>query len=208
MEIEVKFYLPEFDALRNRLLGLNACNGGKFFESNIRFEDGGNSLEQKKSLLRLRRDRKNTLTFKSELPDGEKQFKIHNEWEVEVSDFSTMKHILESVGFHQAQIYEKWRETFSLQDTVLCLDTLPFGNFVEIEGNKKQIKALAAELGFKWPTRILLNYLALFDILKQKLNLSFHDITFANFKDIRIDFGRYLHLFEGGDGMNTAPPAD
>ena len=69
---------------------------------------------------------------------------------------------------------------------------------IEIEGNKEKIKALAAELDLRWEKRILLNYMALFDILRQKLRLPFHDITFANFKDRRVDFNRYRHLVETG----------
>ena len=139
IEVEVKFYLPDIELVRNHILALKPQHDGKLFETNIRFEDSDHTLVRKKSLLRLRQDEDVTLTFKSEPPNKESQFKIHNEWEVEVSDFSTMKHILESVGFHEEQIYEKWRETFIYQGTILCLDALPFGNFIEIEGNKKRL---------------------------------------------------------------------
>jgi adenylate cyclase class 2 len=60
-----------------------------------------------------------------------------NDWEVEVNDFGTMGLIRESLGFHKEQIYEKWRETFALNDTLLCLDTQPFGDFLKIEGDQK-----------------------------------------------------------------------
>ena len=199
MEIEVKFFLPDAEIIRNRILDLGAENQGKLFESNFRFEDNNNSLIKKKSLLRLRKDQKVTLTFKSEPPINENQFKIHNEWEVEVSDFNCMRQILESLGFHKAQIYEKWRETFVLTETVLCLDTMPFGDFLEIEGDQKKIKDLANRLDLLWKKRILLNYLAIFEILKRNLKLPFTDITFSNFTDVKIDLKQYLHLLEAGD---------
>ena len=107
-----------------------------------------------------------------------------------------MKHILESLGFREEQVYEKWRETFRLNSTNLCLDTMPYGDFLEIEGQKEDIKELAYRIGLKWQKRILFNYLAIFDVIKQKLNLPFYDVTFSNFINIRFDLAEYLDLIE------------
>jgi len=196
LEIEVKFYLSDMDSTRDRILELGAVSMGRVFETNLRFEDADNRLIEKKSLLRLRRDTKTILTFKSEPPFKNDQFKILNELEVEVSDFTTMKHILESLGFREEQVYEKWRETFRLNSTNLCLDTMPYGDFLEIEGQKEDIKELAYRIGLKWQKRILFNYLAIFDVIKQKLNLPFYDVTFSNFINIRFDLAEYLDLIE------------
>jgi adenylate cyclase, class 2 len=196
LEIEVKFYLSDMDFISDRILEIGAVSGGRVFETNLRFDDADNHLIQKKSLLRLRQDTKTTLTFKSEPAFKDDQFKILRELEVEVSDFSTMKHILESLGFREEQVYEKWRETFILNRTNLCLDTMPYGNFLEIEGQKEDIKKLASQIGLKWKKRILLNYLAIFDIIKQKSNLPFYDVTFSNFINIRFDIAKYLDLLE------------
>lgn len=196
LEIEVKFYLSDMDAIRNRILKLGAVSRGRIFETNLRFDDADNSLIEKKSLLRLRRDTKTILTFKSEPPFKNDQFKILKELEVEVSDFATMKHILESLGFREEQVYEKWRETFRLNSANLCLDTMPYGDFLEIEGQKEDIKELAYRIGLKWQKRILLNYLAIFDVIKSKSNLPFYDVTFSNFINIRFDLAEYLDLLE------------
>jgi adenylate cyclase, class 2 len=196
LEIEVKFYLSDMDFIRDRILEIGAVSRGRVFETNLRFDDEDNHLIQKKSLLRLRQDAKTTLTFKSEPAFKDDQFKILKELEVEVSDFTTMKHILESLGFREEQVYEKWRETYILNRTNLCLDTMPYGNFLEIEGQKEDIKKLASQIGLKWKKRILLNYLAIFDIIKQKSNLPFYDVTFSNFINIRFDIAKYLDLFE------------
>jgi len=37
------------------------------------------------------------------------------------------------------------------------------------------------------------------NIIKEKLNLSFPDVTFSNFKNIKVDLAKYSHLFEAGD---------
>lgn len=196
LETEVKFYLPNIDPIRTRMIDLGAVFKDRTFETNIRFEDAEKSLIQKKSLLRLRKDKKITLTFKSEPPFKDNQFKILQEFEVEVSDFDAMEHILESLGFQEEQVYEKWRETLILNRTRLCLDTMPYGNFLEIEGQKEDIKKLASQIGLKWKKRILLNYLAIFDVIKQKSNLPFYDVTFSNFINIRFDLAKYLDLIE------------
>ena len=196
LEIEVKFYLSDMDAIRDRILELGAVSMGRIFETNLRFDDADNRLIEKKSLLRLRRDTKTILTFKSEPPFKNDQFKILKELEVEVSDFTTMKHILESLGFREEQVYEKWRETFRLNSANLCLDTMPYGDFLEIEGEMEDIKKLASQIGLKWKKRILLNYLAIFDVIKQKSNLPFYDVTFSNFINISFDLAEYLDLLE------------
>jgi len=195
-ETEVKFYLQDIDQIRTRIAELGATFMGRAFETNIRFEDAEKTLIQKKSLLRLRKGANITLTFKSEPPFKDNQYKILKEFEVEVSDFDTMEHILKALGFKEEQVYEKWRETYVLDDTQLCLDTMPYGNFLEIEGKKEAIQPLASRIGLLWEKRILLNYLAIFDILKRQLNLSFYDVTFSNFNDTRFDMAQYLNMIE------------
>ncbi|MBW1759741.1 MAG: class IV adenylate cyclase [Deltaproteobacteria bacterium] len=203
IETEVKFYLPDMKSIRKRIIDIGADYKGKAFETNIRFEDIDKSLIQKKYLLRLRKDTKARLTFKSKPAaqniENDNQFKIFNELEVEVSDFATMNLILESIGFHKEQIYEKKRETFVLGHTGFYIDTMPYGDFLEIEGEKEDIKKLSEQIGLKWEKRILSTYLEIFDVIRKKSNLSFSDITFDNFENIKIDFAKkYLHFFEAG----------
>lgn len=198
LEIEVKFYLSDTNVIRSKLLELGAHATGRVFETNIRFENSNGSLIQQKSLLRLRKDSKVTLTFKSDPPCKNHQCKIQKELETEVGNFEIMASILESIGFHKEQTYEKWRETLILNHTTFCMDTMPFGNFLEIEGPVNEIKKWASHIGLKWEKRILLSYLAIYTIIKTKSKLTFSDITFQNFKDVRIDLKGYLHHFEAG----------
>jgi adenylate cyclase class 2 len=179
-------------------MDLGAQSRGRFFENNVRFEDSHQTLRKKKSLLRLRRDQKVKLTHKSTPSEENNQFKIMKELEVEVSDFDTMHLILEALGFHHEQVYEKWRETLVLEQTQFCLDSMPYGNFLEIEGQKQNIKTFAAQLGLQWDQRILLNYLHIFEILQNKLNLNFSDVTFDNFKYVEVDMVDYLDLLVAG----------
>ena len=199
LEYEVKFFRPDRLSLREDIATLGARSRGRFFEQNIRFDDIKKTLKNKKCLLRLRYDHKTTLSFKSKPPENSNQFKVFRELEVEISDFKTMKDILKFIGFQAEQVYEKWRETFILENTFFCLDTMPYGNFLEIEGRQKDIKKYARRLGFQWGDRILANYLEIFEILKEKMDLEFTDVTFDNFKGIEVQLEDYLPLIAAGD---------
>jgi adenylate cyclase, class 2 len=196
LEIEVKFFLSDPNTVRKNILQLGARNLGRFFEVNIRFEDKEKSLLKNNALLRLRKDNRVTLTYKSE-PEIDVDFKIFRELEVEVSDFGVMKSMLTSLGFCAEQVYEKWRETLVLQNIHFCLDTMPFGSFLEIEGNRENIPDMAGKLGLNWENRILFNYLKIFDVLKKQESLTFSDVTFENFKHLSLDFSKYLLFFTG-----------
>ena len=111
-----------------------------------------------------------------------------------MGDFDACRSILEGLGFHPEQAYEKWRETFVLNNTNLLIDTMPYGLFLEIEGQKSDIRNLADRLGLKWEERILLNYLEIFEIIQRKEGLHFRDITFENFRATHFDIGKHLPL--------------
>ncbi len=194
VETEVKFHLPDLASARTALLKLGAYSQGRYFERNICFDDAHQSLRGAKCLLRLRQDRRSFLTYKSIPTAVDPAFKQLLELEVEVGDFEAMSRILLSLGYRPQQIYEKWRESLVLDRTVFCLDTLPFGSFLEIEGAKEAITHYAACLGLDWQTRILVTYLDIFEIIRSRQNLTFSDATFTNFDNCPVDPGSYLHI--------------
>ena len=194
LEVEVKFYLPEPDLMKDRLLEAGAVSAGRQFEKNIRFEDPSKSLRRRGMLLRLRSDDRIRLTFKSTPSRPDPEFKVHRELEVVVDDFEICQGILEGLGFLPEQCYEKWRETFVLEYTKCLIDTMPYGRFLEIEGEKPDIRGVANRLDLRWDERILLNYLEIFDIIQQEQGLEFKDITFENFRTLNVDMERYLPL--------------
>jgi len=203
LEIEVKFFVADESIIRDRLLAIGAVSEGRAFERNIRFEDAEKTLYRRRSLLRLRRDATCTLTLKSAPPEENPDFKIFRELETEVGNFETMAEILSGLGFHQEQIYEKWRETLRIENTLFCLDTLPFGNFIEIEGAGKDIRHYADRLDLPWPCRILKNYLRIFDLLKDRIGFSFSDVTFQNFQTVELDLSRHLDLLLAEDPKHS-----
>lgn len=198
LEIEVKFYLKDIESMRRNILKIGIESKGRVFETNIRYEDNHNTLIQKKTLLRLRKDEKTTLTLKSRPTMESRDFKVFNELEVEVDDMDTMNQILKALGFHPEQKYEKWRETLILDRTGLFLDRMPYGDFLEIEGQPQDIKYWASRLGLNWRRRILLNYFEIFEIISKKLNLKFKDLTFENFENVNVDMPAFLDKLEAG----------
>lgn len=204
IETEVKFHLTDPAAMRTRLTALGARSLGRSHERNIRFEDEGRNLIRRNCLLRLRRDRKTTLTFKSPPADADPAFKQLVELEAEIADFDAMQRILAALGYHPEQTYEKRRETLVLERTTFCLDALPFGDFLEIEGTKDAILDVAGRLELDWRKRIVLNYLEIFDLVRTRHNLPFRDVTFDNFAASAVQIATLLHLLEAGP---TQPPA-
>lgn len=197
IEVEVKYRLADSEAIKQRLVAAGAEGRGKSFETNVRYDTADGGITQAGCLLRLRRDGKIRLTHKApHAASGAEGFKVHRELEVEVSDFDTMDGILRALGFSAVQTYEKWRETFDLEGCEVCLDTLPYGEFLEIEGEKARIEAVAHLLGLPRSGRIVTNYLALFEALKREFAFPFGDLTFANFADRAEDFGPVLARFE------------
>jgi adenylate cyclase, class 2 len=205
LEIEVKFFIDDVKTILNKITALGGKSKGRVFETNIRYEDDMCTLKARRSLLRLRKDHQVRLTVKQDPDRQNREFKILRELEVGVSDFETMDKILAALGFHQEQVYEKWRETILFNDVMLCLDTLPFGNFLEIEGSQSEIRAAADALGLEWDRRILSNYLEIFSFLKKEAGLGFNDITFKNFKNHSIQFQPYRQIFEARTRHPTIP---
>jgi len=204
LEIEVKFHVSDKQALLEKLHDIGAVSKGKVHEYNLCFDDDQKHLTREKRLLRLRKADKTTLTVKNP-PDDNKtkpgmsiDFKVYEEIEVCVDDFDAMSSILRFLGFSPVQVYEKLRETFMLKNTVLCLDELPYGMFLEIEGLPDAIVKTAERLGLAWNERICATYLFMFETLRRILKIGFYDLTFENFSKVRVDFEKYRHLFIAG----------
>lgn len=196
IEIEVKFFVEDRARLRARLLGMGATSEGEVFEINYRYDDPTGRFLAAQSLLRLRQDRRARLTFKRPRPDHQMEFKVYDEYEVDVSDFGRMHQILKAIGLRRDQIYEKRREVFHWQAAQICVDRLPFGDFVEIEGEPENIRAAARELALPWERRILANYLLMFEALRQELDFDFQDLTFKNMNTVPHRAPHLIRRFE------------
>ena len=140
IEIEKKYRLT--DELRGEVVGALEEFGAEFvgedLEENILFTN--NDLFERNSVVRIRRKGdKALLTFKQRIASTS-QAKQQIEFESEVSDADAVQSIIESIGLRAAIVYEKRRTTYKFRNVEVVLDELPFGDFMEIEG---QISAIA-----------------------------------------------------------------
>jgi len=181
-EIEAKFAVSRLEPIRRKLLQLDARQlRPRLPETNLRFDLPDRRLQQTHRVLRLRQDHDSRLTFKAPGSDREHR----HELEVAVDQADVMRQILEGLGFEIFFVYEKYRETFTVDGAEVMLDELPFGVFVEVEaGDLPGVRRTAERLGLAWEERLPLSYLALFDRLRQHRAWPFRDATFANFSGI------------------------
>ena len=147
-EIEKKYRLErggEAD-LRRRLAEVGTAErGGEVFEENTVYVGPG--LDRGQSLLRLRRaGGRSVLTYK-ERQDSGSAIKRRREEETEVGDASVVAAIFEALGYSPAIVYEKRRTTWLVAGTEVVIDELPFGLFVEIEGEEAAIGGAEELLG-------------------------------------------------------------
>lgn len=186
-EIEVKFLLSDPAGYRQKLLENAALlKENRIFELNLRFDTPDGHLSQTGQVLRLRKDSNNRITYKSDsrLEDG---VLVRTEIETEVADFLSMKHVLEALGYEVFSTYEKYRETFYLDDIIVSIDELPYGTFTELEGPSVElIHQLAVKLGLRWEASIPGSYMYLLAKVNESLTLELNDLTFAVFKDLHI----------------------
>lgn len=187
-ETEVKFYVRDLNRLKARLEKLGARQvQERVLETNLRFDlpDGRFRLEGR--VLRLRRDTEVRLTYKS-ASKKEQGILSREEIEFVVEDFEKAKQFLEALGYQKLAYYEKYRTTYDLNQTHIMLDELPYGDFVEIEGEAaRSIHAVADQLNLNWEAAAATSYVALFERVRKALKLSFQDISFANFDGINVD---------------------
>ncbi len=200
LEVEVKFLVDDLDSIRVRLLNLGAeQTHPRVYERNIRFDTPSGELLADSKLLRLRQDARVRLTFKGRAEaDVISEAKVREEIEVTVDDFDHMSLILQRLGFAPVQVYEKYRQTFQLGEVEVVLDEMPFGRFIELEGDETAIRQTADALELDWSRRVLVNYLAMMAFFKQIYRLPFDDVTFDNFADHPISAG-VIYDYTGPD---------
>ena len=185
-EIEVKIHHASLDDLRQRLEKAGAEQvKERVYEWNMRYNKASGAFAEEGYVLRLRRDTDVRLTYKGP-STTERGIVDREELEVEVSDYETMHTMLLKLGFVEHMIYEKYRTTYELNQTEIVLDEMPFGNFIEVEGDYEDIEAVLSQIGLQDAKRHEHSYSSLFDFVKHHLDLDFRDLTFENFEGVDV----------------------
>lgn len=171
VECERKYLGVDFAAVRIALKAHGALYEGAHLETNTVWDTAERSLRPRGTLLRLRTqhwfgpqaalgslDRvAHVLTLKT-APSEEQGCKIREENEVVVDNVTTMESILAGLGYSITARYEKVREVWRLHETELALDTLPFGEYMEVEGTVDTIDAVARLVGIDTAAQSTLSY--------------------------------------------------
>jgi adenylate cyclase class 2 len=139
IEIEKKYLLDKkrLVELATKLADLGAEFSYETFEEN--YLHRGGVLDERDAVLRLRKsDIKTTLTYKEKRGVVD-DFKQQIEFETEVKEVEATENIIERLGYKLAIVYEKHRKAWRFNDVEIVLDELPFGYYMEIEGEKAAI---------------------------------------------------------------------
>lgn len=185
-ETEVKLYVPHLEWVQVQLDRAGAkLTAPRVYERNVRYENADQTLTQDGIVVRLRQDTRVRLTYKEggSAKDG---IVSRTEVEVEVGDFDAMQTILGKLGYHPHMVYEKYRTTYEHGEAEIVLDEMPYGSFVEIEGEAEAIEPIIERLGLGEAPRLDGSYTVLFERVKNHLGLSFDDLTFDNFKGVDV----------------------
>lgn len=167
-EIEIKIRLVDKGKIKKKLLSFGWKMEKIVFQQEYRITDAENTLGEKGIFPRVRKEgEKSVFTIKVN-PDGkvnenDKSIRYFNrlEYDIEVEDAKKMAEILSIIGLTEQRILEKYREIWKKDDEKelsIVIDSLKFGDYMELEGSEGKIDKMAERLGLSNEERITLAY--------------------------------------------------
>jgi adenylate cyclase class 2 len=177
-EVEIKFIVPDLEALRQTLRGSGFREvTPRTHEMNTLYDTPSQDLRKRGDLLRLRLyGNRWILTHKSKGSQG--RHKSRTELETGIADGEQMDAILRALGYTPSFRYEKFRAEWTDGAGHVVLDETPIGNLAEIEGPPDWIDRTAARLGVSESDYITSNYATLFFEWKARTRSAAKEMTF------------------------------
>lgn len=166
IEKEVKYCITDPASLIERLKFHKAIFVGYRFEKTIRVDKKGWELSNSGTFIRLRSGFKNTLTLKKARTQNS-EVSERMELEIEIDDIDSCYKLLQEIGLNESLVMEKYRMTWEINGTIITIDELPFGIYVEIEGAIQNIKIISQLLDLDYEKRIILTYWELYNELME-----------------------------------------
>jgi adenylate cyclase class 2 len=162
-EVELKFQVGDFDQVRERLAEHGCAPGHPVAEENLVFDTPDRSLAARGILLRVRGTTAETVLTVKVPVKVKSSMKVREEYETVVqAGTGEMTALLEALGYAVVASYHKTRRSCRLQSVNVCLDTLRFGRFVELEGaSEGQVNTVARKLRLDPRYGLTESYLAL-----------------------------------------------
>jgi len=166
------------------------ATGPRTLEADQLFDRASGELRRAGQILRLRiAGVRSTATYKGPVDAGAGPYKSREEIEFDLTDASAFEEVLARLGYQRVFHYEKYRTKFAggEQPTqgeegegIVTLDETPIGIFIELEGPKYWIDAVAGGLGFGRGQYLTASYAALYSEYKAAHAEAPPDMTFAN----------------------------
>ncbi len=150
-EMEAKCAVEDLRAVEGQLAHLGRQLQPWVFETNELWDFPDGRLKAAGCLLRLREVGETTLvTFKAPAPERA-GVKSMDEAETVVASAPALRAILHGLGLRPGWRYEKFRSLWQVETPAgmagICLDIVPCGQFIEVEGAPAAIAAAFAALG-------------------------------------------------------------
>lgn len=166
IEKEIKFKIEDINGLMNKLKNKNAKFISSSFQRTVRFDTSSKDLEKQGKFLRTRTGHKNVVTLK--INNKSQNIFESQEIEFETDHTEKIRTIFNELGFGKELVMEKYRVNLELDGVDISLDELPFGFFIELEGEEDKIFEMANKLGFDLNKKIVVTYWDLFEIYKKE----------------------------------------
>jgi len=192
LETEVKLYLHDMGSVAARLVAAGATTQlPRVLERNVRYDNAERSMMDSGIVVRLRQDYRTLLTYKEPSAQKDDVALTRFEVSVEVDNFDAMQIILEKLGYTRVMVYEKQRTTYLLHNAEVVLDEMPYGDFMEIEGQPDDIRWIIERVSLGDAPRFKCSYVELFERVCHHLKLDLRDLTFANFEGIKVPLAAF-----------------
>ncbi|HTE83380.1 MAG TPA: class IV adenylate cyclase, partial [Dehalococcoidia bacterium] len=138
----------EMYTIRSLLVTVGAAQGPVDDEENVVF-DLKLRNERRRRRLRLRTfgGRSDAVLTSKGPANKTSAFKSRDEFEVQVHNADCARELLHQLGFRKRVAYRKRREHWQVGETIVALDRLAFGDYLEIEGGEQEIMSTLALLG-------------------------------------------------------------
>jgi len=184
-EIEVKFKIKDKEKLLEKLRILGGEKKESVFQRTYGFFTDNYSNIKEGMFPRVRVDDPGVInssavfTVKVKKEKKSRYFE-RDEYETEISNYKAVIDILKKFGFTNIHTFDKVREIWILPGSNLeiLIDTLPFGIFIELEGEKENIEKTIERLELKGK-RITRAYLGVYEDYCKENNLKIEkDILF------------------------------
>ncbi|GEM_PF-1800830 len=147
-EVELKYQVSDFAEIKKKLRSTGAELVSKpSQEENAVLDLPDGSLGNSNVLLRLRQYR-NEVILTVKKPGASSSMKIRKEYETVLStSFKSAMELFDALGYRQVFHYSKTREIWSMGENIhICLDTLFFGKYVEVEADSMSSVSSTSEL--------------------------------------------------------------